>query len=228
MRAPQDRSMHDVGSREQAVSSPLPAAAAYNHVFAKSEEAPGRPVAASAQCARKLFTPEHAPPSSSDRQALGTFADASAVVSAQSAPHAPSDPSAKAAQPSLNQTAISLLQCGSCSSSSDLLVLRAPRPHSPSCPTRGLCPSITHGKVAPCPMTLRRPVTTFERPTPRRARKLHSSAWAWRLPMRRQPSCEWVAIRMSSCPWRSRLRPTNPRPDVSQPEGHARIVYGGR
>jgi hypothetical protein len=86
-------------------------------------------------------------------------------------------------------------------------------------PRRGatwcLCPSIAHGKVAACPMTLRRPVTTSERPTPRTTSKLHSSAWALRLPMRREPSCEWVAIRMSSCPWRSRRRATNLRPEAS-------------
>jgi hypothetical protein len=53
------------------------------------------------------------------------------------------------------------------------------------CPHRAHCPSIAHGKVALCPMTQRRPVTTSERPTPRPTSKLHSSAWGWQLPMRR-------------------------------------------
>jgi len=43
------------------------------------------------------------------------------------------------------------------------------------CPHRAHCPSIAHGKVALCPMTLRRPVTTCERPTRRTTSRLHSS-----------------------------------------------------
>ena len=49
-------------------------------------------------------------------------------------------------------------------------------------------------QFATCPMTLRRPAITFEGPTPRTTNKSRSSASAWELPVRRLPSCEWVAI----------------------------------